>query len=105
MESRLYTFPAKVRNLGPLLHTDRHRPTHQAEFSKALTDAASNVIPLTLTDHWYYNDRVAELHHPVHITKRNMLKFPSNNNLVLYRDTLRQIKKEREIRTQNWLAW
>lgn len=40
------------------------------------------------------NIKVTELHHRVNITKKNLLKFPSKDNLELYRDTLRHVKRE-----------
>lgn len=32
------------------------------------------------SDHWYYNERVAELHHRIHITRKNLHKHPSEIN-------------------------
>lgn len=60
----------------------------------------------TQSDHWYYNERVAKLHHRIHITRKNLHKHPSENNLALYRDTLRLVKKELlNIRSTHWLEW
>jgi len=84
----------------------------EEDFKTAITEAANSAIPLCKPfskehqDHWYYSNRVAELHHRVNITKKNLSKFPSKGNLDLYRDTLRHVKRELwDIRTEKWLAW
>lgn len=63
----------------------------EADLKGAITIAANLAIPLSeptskeYTDHSYCDDRVAELHHRINITKKNFLRYPSDTNHLILR--------------------